>query len=70
MKIKDCREMAGLTRVQLADRMGVSKVAVRKWEVGLAKPSADKLPALAGLLGCTIDELFGRGGESGTTRGA
>ena len=64
MKIKDYREMAGLTRVQLADRMGVSKVAVRKWEVGLAHPSADKLPALAGLLGCTIDELFGQGGPS------
>lgn len=64
MKIKDYREMAGLTRVQLADRMGVSKVAVRKWEVGLAKPSADKLPALAKLLGCTIDELFGKGDPS------
>lgn len=62
MKIKERREALGLTRVQLADRMGVSKVAVRKWEVGLAKPSADKLPALAGLLGCTIDELFGQGG--------
>ena len=61
MKIKERREALGLTRVQLADRMGVSKVAVRKWEMGMTNPSADKLPALAGLLGCTIDELFGQG---------
>ena len=70
MKIREYRETEGLTRAQVAGRLGVSPTAVRKWEVGLARPSADRLPALAGLLGCTIDELFGRGGESGTTRGA
>ena len=70
MKIREYRETEGLTRAQVAGRLGVSPTAVRKWEVGQAHPSADRLPALAGLLGCTIDELFGRGGESGTTRGA
>ena len=70
MKIREYRETEGLTRAQVAGRLGVSPTAVRKWDVGLAHPSADRLPALAGLLGCTIDELFGRGGESGTTRGA
>ena len=64
MKIRDHRETEGLTRAQVARRLGVSPTAVRKWEVGLAHPSADKLPALAGLLGCTIDELFGQGGPS------
>ena len=64
MKIKERREALGLTRAQVADRMGVSKVAVQKWEIGKANPSADKLPALAGLLGCTIDELFGKGDPS------
>lgn len=60
MRIKERREAVGLTRVQLADRMGVTSTAVRKWELGLAKPAADKLPLLAGLLGCTIDALYGR----------
>lgn len=45
---------------QLASAMDVTVVAVRKWELGEAMPSADKLPALADLLGCTIDELYGR----------
>ncbi|WP_130869214.1 helix-turn-helix domain-containing protein [Intestinimonas massiliensis (ex Afouda et al. 2020)] len=60
MRIKELREAMGLTRVQLADRLGVSVVAVRKWELGMAKPNADKLPALADLLHCTIDALYGR----------
>ena len=60
MRIKERREALGLTRTQLGDRLGVSKVAVRKWELGLAMPNADKLPALADLLHCSIDELYGR----------
>lgn len=60
MRIKERREAMGLTRIQVADRLGVTKVAVRKWEVGLAMPNADKLPALADLLGCSIDALYGR----------
>ena len=60
MMIKERREAMGLTRIQLADRLGVTTVAVRKWEVGLAMPNADKLPALADPLHCTIDALYGR----------
>lgn len=60
MRIKEQREAIGLTRMQVADQLGISKVAVRKWEVGLAMPNADKLPALADLLGCSIDALYGR----------
>ena len=60
MMIKERREAMGLTRIQLADSLGVTTVAVRKWEVGLAMPNAGKLPALADLLHCTIDALYGR----------
>ena len=60
MRIKEQREAIGLTRMQVADQLGISKVAVRKWEVGLAMPNADKLPALADLLNCSIDALYGR----------
>ncbi|MEQ2454929.1 helix-turn-helix domain-containing protein [Flavonifractor hominis] len=62
MRIKERREAMGLTRMQVADCLGVSKVAVRKWETGLAMPNADKLPVLADLLHCTIDALYGRAG--------
>lgn len=60
MRIKEHREAAGMTRLELAEELGVTSVAVRKWEVGLTTPNADKLPALADVLGCSIDALFGR----------
>ena len=58
MRIKELRERRGLTRIQVADRLGLSIVAVRKWERGQAYPSADKLPKLAAALGCSIDDLY------------
>ena len=60
MRIKERRESIGLTRVQVAGRLGVSAAAVRKWEVGMARPSAEKLPLLADLLRCSNDALYGR----------
>lgn len=60
VQIKTIREKCGLTRTQVADRLGISSVAVRKWEVGETQPSANKLPALADLLHCSIDALYGR----------
>ncbi len=35
--IKRCREEAGLTQAQLAEKMGVSVVAVQNWENGKTK---------------------------------
>ena len=61
MMLKELREAAGLSRLQVANRLGISVVAVRKWENGVNKPSADKLPDLADLYTCSIDALYGRG---------
>ena len=58
MRVRELLETRGITRVQLADAMGVSTMAVHKWVSGQAYPSADKLPQLARVLGCSIDELF------------
>lgn len=57
-KIKVLREAKGLTQKYIADFFGVTQVAVARWESGDTMPSADKLPGLAQLLGCTIDELY------------
>lgn len=43
---------------EVAKALGVGQSAVSKWEKGLAKPRADKLPAIAKLYGCTIEELL------------
>ena len=58
--IKELRETIGISQEQLAGRLHTDRSTVAKWETGAAMPSATKLPILADVLGCTIDELFGR----------
>ena len=56
--IKRFRHKLNISQAALADSMRVAQQAVAKWESGDAMPRADKLPELAKILGCTIDELF------------
>lgn len=56
--IKKLREQKGITQMQLAVALKVSRGSVAMWETGRAYPRAEMLPAIAQLLGCTIDELY------------
>lgn len=56
--ILNMRKKAGFLQADVADRLCIDRSTVAKWETGEAMPRADKLPLLAQLLGCTIDELF------------
>lgn len=47
-----------MSQLELAQRVGVSKVAVCLWESGGTKPSADKLPTIAAVLECEIEDLY------------
>lgn len=60
MKIQTLREKAGLSQAEVARRLGLDFSTVSHWERGTAIPRADKLPVLADLFGCSIDELYGR----------
>ena len=46
------------TQREVAKILNVSEGAVSKWENGTSKPRASKLPAIAKLYGCTVDELL------------
>ena len=48
--IRKEREAAGMTQEQLAERMGVSRQAVGKWESGKARPTAEKQARLSEVL--------------------
>ncbi|MPN58548.1 hypothetical protein SDC9_206254 [bioreactor metagenome] len=52
------REKTGLKQVQVAAVMRTHQSAVSYWESGDSLPRPDKLPALAALYHCTIDELL------------
>lgn len=54
------------TQREVAKILGVKASAVSKWERGVSKPRADKLPILAKLYGCTIEELLAFGNEAKT----
>lgn len=57
--IKALRERAGLTQKQLGELLGLGQSTVAMWETDESKPRADKLPELARVLGCTIEDLYG-----------
>jgi len=67
MELKDrlvqVRKLRGMNQEELAERVGVSRQAVSKWETGEAMPDCVKLMALADALEVSMDYLCGREGE-------
>lgn len=47
-----------MTQEKLAERMGVSRQTISKWETGDAAPELDKLLELSTLFSCTLDALL------------
>ena len=56
-KIYSLRRKLGLSQEQLAEKIGVSRQAISKWEGGLSTPELDKLKALSECFQITMDEL-------------
>ena len=52
------RKQAGLSQEALAEKLGVSRQAVSKWERSESSPDTDNLIALARLYGVSLDELL------------
>ena len=57
-KILYCRKKAQMSQETLAERVGVSRQAVSKWETGEAAPEIGKLLLLAQTFGVTTDWLL------------
>ena len=57
-KIYLCRKKAGLSQDALAERLGVSRQAISKWETGETDPTMSNLVLLAQLYGVTLAELL------------
>ncbi len=51
------RNKAGLSQMELAERLGVSRQAVSRWESGDTTPTMDKLKTLAKIYGVSLDWL-------------
>ena len=64
IRIKELRTAHGLTQVELATKLSVSKQAVSNWENNNIQPSIDMLIKIADYFGVTTDYLLGRSNHS------
>ena len=58
-KLADLRKRHGYSQEALAEKMGVSRQAISKWERGESTPDTDTLIELAKLYNASLDELVG-----------
>lgn len=69
MKFKDklpkLRKDNNLSQEQLADRLGVSRQAISKWESGSSYPDMEKMLQICNILNCTLEDLM----DDGTIKG-
>lgn len=56
-RIRELREIYGITRRELAEKTGLSYTALSKWESGVNEISFDKAITLARALHCDVSDL-------------
>ena len=56
-KLKSIRKQAGMSQEQLAEKLGVSRQAVTKWETDAGIPDIENIMAISALFDISIDEL-------------
>lgn len=57
-KLKEARKNVGLTQVELADKLCVSRQAITKWESGKGIPDVENLKMISKVLNVSIDFLL------------
>jgi len=57
-KLVFLRKQKGLTQMELAERLNVSRQAVSRWEVGAASPGMENLRAIGELYEVSVDFLL------------
>lgn len=58
-RLKTLRKEAGLTQVDVAEKLGISQPAYASWERGVKKPTQDNLVKLSKILYVSVDYLLG-----------
>lgn len=69
-KLRSLRMKAGLTQLDIAEKLDVSAAAIGAWENGRAKPRLTKLGQLAELLGTSAADLMGEDAAEAAISGA
>ena len=59
LRLTELRQAAGLTQIQLADKLGVHPSNIGFWELSGTPPRGEVLPKMANALGVSVDALLG-----------
>ena len=62
-RLQQLRKANGYSQDVLAEKLGISRQAVSKWERAESSPSVDNLLDLARLYGITVDEMINTDGD-------
>lgn len=57
-RLQELRKGAGLSQEELAERLGVSRQSVSKWELGQAYPETEKIIEISRMFGVSLDVLL------------
>ena len=57
-KLQEFRKQKGLTQVELAELLYVSRTAISKWESGRGFPNIEALKAISKFFSVSLDELL------------
>lgn len=57
-KLMALRKKSGMSQEELADRLGVSRQAISRWELGSTLPDAANLLKISDIFGVSIDYLL------------
>lgn len=57
-KLKELRKKQGLTQLELAERLFVSRQAISGWEAGTSRPSTENLQRLSRLFNIPLETLL------------
>lgn len=67
--IRRFRSQMGISQDALAEKLGVARQSISKWERDAATPELEKLAAMSELFGVTLDELVKNENTAGEPRG-
>lgn len=58
MSFLTARKNAGLTQAAVAEKLNIAAASVCQWEKGKTLPESARLPEIAKLYNCTVDDLL------------
>ena len=62
-KLSSLRKQRGMTQVELAEKLGISRQAVSRWERGTAEPSTENLICIGRLFDVSVDDLMDKNSD-------